>query len=254
MGDISRLPGSERSRVMNRAPSYTGRARLRLRELRHQIELAETTLDLLQAEINESEAWRDLTSVRGVLQENQRLLAQIGEAARDADAVQLVLAAAIKASESDPLTGLPNRSVLWRHLTRDIAIAKRHRSHLAVYFLDLDGFKTINDQLGHAIGDLLLQGVAVRLRDAVREVDTVCRLGGDEFVVVASEIKPENVTRMANKLSRLMAGSHELAGRNVVAMASIGCSVFPEDGDTPELLVCKADQAMYRAKHAKLAR
>ncbi|GGP17746.1 GGDEF domain-containing protein [Silvimonas iriomotensis] len=209
---------------------------------------------MLQVEINESQAWHDLTSVRGVLQENQRLLAQIGKAARDADEVQLVLAAAIKASETDPLTGLPNRVQLWKHLTRDIAIAKRHRSHIAVYFLDLDGFKIINDQLGHGVGDLLLQHIATRLRETVREVDTVCRLGGDEFVVVASEIKSENVARMENKLSQVLACSHDLDGHNVAATASIGCSIFPEDGDTPELLICKADEAMYRAKHAKRAK
>lgn len=151
----------------------------------------------------------------------------------------------------DALTGLPNRMLLDERLTQAIARARRTSTHAAVMFLDLDGFKAINDTLGHGVGDETLIAVAQRLREALRESDTVARLGGDEFAIVLEDIADRQcVPPIADMLLGVVSGLKEVQGQPISVTPSIGISVFPQDAAEPaELLAC-ADEGMYAAKRA----
>ena len=149
----------------------------------------------------------------------------------------------------DVLTGLPNRVLLDERLDHELQRARRHRLGLALMFIDLDGFKTINDSLGHAAGDQLLQEVGKRLRAAIRDGDTAARLGGDEFVVVMTDLAhPEDAAVLAAKLLTLLCEPVELNGERVTVSASIGVAVHPQDGTDRGALMMAADSAMYAAK------
>lgn len=151
----------------------------------------------------------------------------------------------------DALTGLANRLLLNDRLEHAIALAERHDKTVAVIFVDLDHFKDINDSLGHAIGDQLLQAVAKKISACVRDVDTVARPGGDEFVLVLAEDQNENDAMVA--IGRIMdnvAGLYHVAGLELHVSCSIGASLYPKDGRDAGALLMHADTAMYRAKEA----
>jgi len=152
----------------------------------------------------------------------------------------------------DALTGLPNRVLLGDRIENAISLARRHGKQGAVLFLDLDGFKQTNDSLGHAVGDRLLRSVARRLLACVRGSDTVSRQGGDEFVVLLSEIGHVGDAGLsAHKMLLALAEPHTIAGADIRISASIGISLFPEDGHaaTATALIRCADAAMYHAKN-----
>jgi diguanylate cyclase (GGDEF)-like protein/PAS domain S-box-containing protein len=152
-------------------------------------------------------------------------------------------------AQHDFLTKLPNRMLLNDRLSYSISLARRHNSRIAVIFLDLDGFKSINDSLGHAIGDKLLQSVSKRLLAGVRGSDTVSRQGGDEFVILLSEMtSPETSAVSAKKLLLSVSAPHFIEGHDLHIDGSIGISVYPEDGGDAETLIKHADIAMYHAK------
>jgi len=149
----------------------------------------------------------------------------------------------------DSLTGLPNRALLQDRLSQAITQASRRDSRVAVMFLDLDRFKSINDTLGHAIGDELLKNIAERLRNAVRGVDTVSRLGGDEFVVVLNEIGSlDDAVMVAEKIISALAPVVYISGHALQTTPSIGISIYPDDGAEAMQLMRNADTAMYHAK------
>jgi len=149
----------------------------------------------------------------------------------------------------DELTDLPNRALLRDRLNQAILHNARARGRLALLFLDVDEFKLINDNFGHAVGDALLIAVAARLQEAVRSGDTVARLGGDEFLVLLPEIESaEGAIRAAHGLHEAFRCPFDLGGETVYVTASIGVSVYPEDGSDGETLLKHADAAMYRAK------
>jgi len=149
----------------------------------------------------------------------------------------------------DALTGLPNRTLLQDRLGKALAGARRQKCKLALLFLDLDGFKTINDSLGHAIGDLLLQAVAERLRAWGREQDTVARLGGDEFLITLTQIKDQaDAAVAAERLMDAITAECVVLGHSLNVSCSIGISMFPEHGADCETLIKNADAAMYSAK------
>jgi diguanylate cyclase (GGDEF)-like protein/PAS domain S-box-containing protein len=152
-------------------------------------------------------------------------------------------------AEHDFLTGLPNRMLLNDRVSQAISSASRHAKKVAVLFLDLDGFKHINDSLGHPIGDKLLQSIAKHLVDCVRGSDTVSRQGGDEFVVLLSEVEhSEDATITAKKMLRAVANPHSINQHELHVTTSIGVSVYPDDGVDAETLIKNADTAMYQAK------
>ncbi len=152
----------------------------------------------------------------------------------------------------DVLTGLPNRSMFEDRLNHALASARRHGHMCGVLYIDLDGFKEVNDSNGHAMGDRLLQQVAKRLETSIRAEDTVARIGGDEFAVVLSTISsPHDCRLVADKLAETLSEPYEVAGRTARISASIGAAVFPRDGKDAESLVLRADEAMYADKREK---
>jgi len=152
-------------------------------------------------------------------------------------------------AEHDFLTGLPNRMLLNDRCTQAIVLARRHAKRTAVMFLDLDGFKHINDSLGHSVGDRLLQSIAGRLVDCARASDTVSRPGGDEFIVLLSEMQhPEDAAIAARRVLQAVAEPHSIGEHELHITASIGVSIYPDDGLDAETLIKNADTAMYQAK------
>jgi len=152
-------------------------------------------------------------------------------------------------AQHDFLTELPNRLLLKDRLTQAIASAQRHRKSLAVLFLDVDRFKHINDSLGHAVGDQLLQSIAQRLVACVRHSDTVSRHGGDEFVVLLSEItRAQDAALTANKILTAVSRPHRIGRQDLNVTVSVGIGVYPDDGADAETLLKNADIALLHAK------
>jgi diguanylate cyclase (GGDEF)-like protein/PAS domain S-box-containing protein len=155
----------------------------------------------------------------------------------------------VHSAQHDVLTNLPNRALLNDCISQSISLARRQGRAIAVLFLDLDHFKYINDSLGHAVGDQLLQCVAERLQGSVRDSDTVSRQGGDEFVILLSEIAhPENAATSASKILHSIGSPYCVAGHDIHIDGSIGMSIYPADGLDAESLIKNADTAMYHAK------
>jgi len=153
------------------------------------------------------------------------------------------------AAEHDFLTGLPNRLLLKDRITQAVAVASRNNSRFAVMFLDLDGFKHINDSLGHPVGDKLLQLIAMRLLECVRAPDTVSRQGGDEFVILLTDIAhPRGSMAAARRMLDAVAKVCTIEASQLHVTTSIGVSVYPDDGVNAEALLTNADIAMYQAK------
>ena len=151
----------------------------------------------------------------------------------------------------DALTHLPNRALIADRIRQALAKAKRDKTRLALMFVDLDNFKPVNDELGHDIGDLLLQEVAKRLQDCMRESDTAARTGGDEFIVLLPTIDAEpDAIVVAEKICHALDQPFELAGHRLSISCSIGVVVYPEHGGDEEQLVKHADIAMYYAKQS----
>ena len=149
----------------------------------------------------------------------------------------------------DALTDLPNRTVFDSHLAAELASAKRNQESFGLLFLDLDGFKEINDRFGHGFGDQVLKQVAERLRAALRQSDLVARIGGDEFVVLLRRVSLlVDAECVAGKIHAALAAPFEIEGRRLACGASIGIALYPQHGEEAVALVAHADRAMYRAK------
>ncbi len=151
----------------------------------------------------------------------------------------------------DPLTGLPNRRLLMDRLSLAIAHARRSQCTMAVMYLDLDGFKQINDTLGHDAGDELLCLVAARLVSTVRQVDTVARLGGDEFMIALPELSHvDDAAELGSKVIQAVSQPYHIQGHDVRLTTSVGVSIYPTHGEDVETLMKSADLALYEAKHS----
>jgi diguanylate cyclase (GGDEF)-like protein len=213
-----------------------------------------SALDKNEAVVRQlQDASKKLTAV------NQALHIEI----RDRTMVDHQLAAAVEQEEGsrsaalhDKLTALPNRVLFKDRLEHGIAQAKRHRWILAVLFVDLDKFKTINDTYGHQAGDAVLQTVAMRLKHTTRDDDTISRFGGDEFLCVLTQLHEQNeIAMIAAKILKAIQAPCDLRVGDVIVTlcpeASIGISVFPKDGASVAELIKRADGAMYEAKENK---
>jgi len=149
----------------------------------------------------------------------------------------------------DALTRLPNRLSFLLRAEQTVSLVRRQKGRLALMFIDLDGFKPINDTLGHAAGDQLLRQVARRLAEGFREADLVARFGGDEFVVLLTEIgADEGAARLADQLLERLAATYRINGQDVHIGASIGIAFMPDDAEDIRSLIAQADAAMYDAK------
>ncbi len=168
------------------------------------------------------------------------------------EAIQRERAALHRQANFDALTSLPNRMMALDRIKLEISRAKRSSQRFAVFFIDLDNFKTVNDSLGHAVGDELLVAIGNRVQTVIRESDIVARLGGDEFVVLAPDIGNEiKAEELAERLIKAVSTPQELAGRKVVASGSVGIALYPDNGETVEDLMANADNAMYQAKSTR---
>lgn len=196
------------------------------------------------------DAAEDLSVVNRALQEEVKIRHQLED---ELHTTKEQAEAARHAAFHDPLTSLPNRALFNDRLEHGLAQARRHGWMLAVMFIDLDGFKRINDTHGHAAGDQLLQAIATRLKQSIRTDDTVSRHGGDEFLYLLLELKDEaDAHRVAEKMIRAISQPCELSVDgmviNLAVHPSIGIAIFPRDGTSAEALIKHADSAMYRVK------
>ncbi|CAN5476721.1 hypothetical protein BH11PSE11_BH11PSE11_21340 [soil metagenome] len=151
----------------------------------------------------------------------------------------------------DPLTGLPNRRLLADRIETAMQTARRHHQMVAILYLDLDGFKRINDEYGHACGDVLLKEIATRLLQVTRQGDTVARIGGDEFIMILPEIgRFDDVVRPASTVLNALGAPVNLGGNIVNITGSVGIAFYPNDAEEPEALLARADEALYCAKNS----
>ena len=181
-----------------------------------------------------------LTRVRNMLE-----IRLLHEGARSAATTNEILA------QQDPLTGLGNRRLLTKRISAALANARRNQNAMAVVYLDLDGFKQINDTLSHSAGDTLLKIVARRLESVVREEDTVARVGGDEFMIALWQVaNASDVATVAVKLVEIVSQPYTIDDRRVAVTASAGVSIYPDHGEDADSLMKSADEALYEAKRA----
>lgn len=179
---------------------------------------------------------------RGRIAKHIALFTDITERKREEDRLR-------EQATHDLLTGLPNRGLFLDRVSQAVALARRNGRLAALLFVDLDGFKLVNDSFGHQVGDQLLADVAGRLANAVRESDTAARLGGDEFAVILTGVNNRlDILRIARKLAADLQRPYLIGGRNVSAGASIGVAIYPDHAQSPTDLLSLADAAMYRAK------
>lgn len=180
-----------------------------------------------------------LVTVNGRLQEKLNEMAE-----REAEIRQLAY--------RDPLTGLPNRTLLMDRLNQELARAQRHSdTEVGLLFIDLDGFKQVNDRFGHALGDALLRRVAKRLLECTRSADTVCRYGGDEFLVILPDLEePNAMQRAADKIRRRLAEPFWLQGHQITLSACVGSGLYPTEAADHTTLIQFADAAMYQDKRS----
>jgi diguanylate cyclase len=220
-----------------------------LTPLQEQVEEARADLTRLHQDVVEAEERLVEVNAAQLLEANQELVVSTVRAQTHADACAQELQGVSRASQRDALTNLPNRALLLDRLSLAIARAKRQHGRLAVLFLDLNDFKKINDTFGHAVGDEALQTVAECIRSSVRAEDTVSRHGGDEFLILLSEVSHvSDAFLVADKVIAALGALHPLGGHMIRLTASIGISIYPDDGDSAATLIQRADAAMYLAK------
>ena len=155
-----------------------------------------------------------------------------------------------KHATHDSLTSLPNRKYFHDHLAETIASAKRDKQNFAVLYLDLDEFKAINDALGHAVGDQLIENTARRLEQCVRKGDMVARVGGDEFIVLLRDISTLGISNVAEKITKVLSEPFTITANTFCITTSIGVATYPQDGTDANVLIHNADSAMYEAKRS----
>jgi len=223
-------------------PAATQRLRAQVAALRAQVTRLNEELALARGLLGAA-------SNADLVEANGRLVISALHAEEAAESVSSELDELTRSSQRDALTGTPNRALLVDRLQGAMSQAKRHGNRAAVLFLDLDGFKPINDSYGHAAGDVVLCVVARRLEAALRESDTVSRHGGDEFVILLADVAQHEDARMAaQKILLAVAGPTRFGRLEQGLSCSIGVAIFPEHGQDPETLIARADAAMFRSK------
>lgn len=232
-------------------PSDAGEVQAELAALRTQTAAARAELALVLADLAEAERQLDGHHLQQLLEANEQLVVDAMRSRDMAESTALLVAELTRSSELDALTSLPNRLLLIDRFSQSLSHARRNDGRLALLFVDLDGFKLINDTLGHTVGDEVLRAVSRCLVGCVRQIDTVCRLGGDEFIVLLPEIADAaNAGLVAQKLMEGLSQIESAGGKPVRVTVSIGIAVYPDDAGSIEQLVDCADQAMYRSKRA----
>jgi diguanylate cyclase (GGDEF)-like protein len=227
-------------------------ASLELTELLLQIDNARRLLSDLHTELQDAKALADTGTRQHLVEANAHLVITALQSQEDTAQVTQALTALSRTAEIDGLTQLPNRALLHDRFNQAMAHSKRHQTRLGLLFIDLDKFKSINDTLGHAAGDTVLQQTARCMEASIRDVDTVSRYGGDEFVILLTDIAEiADAILVSDKVAAAIATPMTLGTEQLVISASIGVCIYPDDGlALDDLMVC-ADAAMYRAKKIK---
>lgn len=239
---------------MSDSPAAAGRATAQavreLVELQQQAEAVQVQLTHLQEDVIAVESQRlDAARSSALVEANEQLVAAALRAHTNAEIVERELNQAMRSAEHDALTELPNRVLLLDRFAHAMALAKRHKKPLALLFLDLNDFKQINDTYGHGVGDEVLKQVSHALVTSVRAADTVSRHGGDEFLILLAEMtQPADAAQIAAKMLAAVAMPKRVGEQELHLSASIGISIYPDDGVDFETLIERADAAMYAAK------
>ena len=229
--------------------SEVAKAEAKLDHLNTQVAAMRAVLMQLLQDVVRAEKRLDHGQAALLLQANEQLVISGLELRDEVDSTVGALDEVTRSVAVDALTRLPNRTVLMDRLEQAIAGARRHRKRVAVLFLDLNNFKKVNDRFGHAAGDRVLQEVAVCLTSLVRATDTVSRHGGDEFLVVLAEVaEAADAGLIARKVNAALRASKSEFTRGAPVTASIGISIYPDDGEDAAALIASADAAMYLAK------
>lgn len=224
-------------------------ATLTLEKLRSQVDQAQLELLALRSQLDALRSEMDTDLGSQLRLANEKLLLATLYAQASAETAVSKLEALAQSSQRDELTNTPNRTLLLDRLERSITMAQRRYSRCAVIFLDIDHFKQINDTLGHATGDGVLQLVARRLEAAVRDSDAVGRYGGDEFLVLLGEVsRMSDAVHIAQKLIADIAAPSLVCGHLLQVSVSVGIAIYPDDGPDAQTLIGLADAAMYRSK------
>ncbi len=203
----------------------------------------------LERRLQEAELGLSACRAEQLLKANEQLVLAALEAQALAEAATQELDMLARAGQRDPLTDTPNRTLMEDRLTSAINMAQRRNTRIAVIFVDLDGFKAINDTLGHATGDAVLQHVARQLGAAVRDSDAVGRHGGDEFLVLLAEVAQlADVAAIASKMLRDIGTPCTANNHTLTLSASLGIALYPDHGHDGQILISLADAAMYQSK------
>lgn len=225
------------------------RATQELAALRAEVAHTQAVLAQWQAFASAAPAQLKSTHVADLLEANERLVISVLQAKTDAEGTMRALMEVSRVAELDGLTGLPNRMLFLDRFTQAIATKRRRNARMALLFIDLDHFKQINDTLGHAVGDEVLKLAARCMVESVRASDTVSRHGGDEFLILLDEVaQASDAAAIADKIIVALARPARIGNQVMSLTASIGISLFPDDGDDVCTLIDRADSAMYRAK------
>jgi diguanylate cyclase len=213
--------------------------------------LLDAHADQVRERVMSTQRTGDTMQLPQLREANAQLLLAALEAASLTKLAVREYAALARTSCRDALTHTPDRALMHDRLEQAVSLARRRGNRVAVFFIDLDDFKQINDTLGHAAGDEALRLVARRLESVVRDSDTVSRHGGDEFLVLLTDVgQPSDATAVAASVLAALAEPAQVSGHAIVLSASLGVAIFPDDGDDVDSLVARADAAMYQAKYA----
>jgi diguanylate cyclase (GGDEF)-like protein len=225
------------------------RAEAKLTRLGVQVEAVQALLVRLLQDVVQAESRLEGLDAARLVEVNEQLVVAAINSQVESEASSQALLLAAQSSAHDPLTSLPNRPALLDRFVQAMANTKRRGAQFALLFVDLDGFKQLNDAFGHAFGDKVLQLTANRMLSVVREVDTVSRHGGDEFVILLAELtRPEDARTVAEKLIAAISAAILIDGHAVSVTASVGIAIHPDHGENFETLLARADAAMYESK------
>jgi len=234
------------TRILALLTAQANRMRVELAKLHNDVINAQQDLDKVQ------QGFMDACNTH-VRDANERLVIAAIEAEKKAEIAVNDLDELARSSQRDSLTDAPNRTLMLDRLNKAIANARRRGAHIALLFLDIDKFKTINDTKGHLVGDEVVQYVARCLESVVRDADTVSRHGGDEFLILLSDVgQASDAAIIAEKILAAIAEPIFIQGHELSISVSLGITIYPDNGEDAEALIKRADEAMYISKRSKM--
>ncbi|WP_018607432.1 GGDEF domain-containing protein [Uliginosibacterium gangwonense] len=217
--------------------------------LNHEVKALRAEVLALRQKLADAQQTHGEPHNRQLLEANEHLVIAALQADMVAEIAKSDLVELARTSQHDALTEIPNRTLMLDLLEHSVAISKRNRTRFALIFLDLDQFKQVNDEMGHAIGDEVLRHTACCVQSVLRDSDTVSRQGGDEFLVLLNDVlQISDAEHIAQKILHVLSTPYKAGEHTFRLSASLGIAMYPEDGKDPASLIAHADAAMYRSK------